>query len=118
MPELERRRTQRFSMSLPVSVITDDSTRREIQGVTCDVSSSGVCWFSTSKLAVETAVTFILELPFEITLADPVQARCRGHVVRVESQPDRGGFVVAVHLDRFEFVGVRSRNLEIPIVRR
>ena len=118
MPELERRRAHRVSMSLPISVVTDDNTRREMQGVTCNVSSSGVCWFSTSKLAVETGVPFILELPFEITLADPVQARCRGHVVRVESQPDRGGFVIAVNLDRFEFVGVRSRNPKIHIVRR
>jgi hypothetical protein len=117
MSEVERRRTLRFPMSLPVSVVTDDSTRRQIQGVTCDVSSSGMTWFSTSKLAVETAVIFTLELPSEVTLADPVQARCRGHVVRVESQPDRCGFVVAVHLDRFEFVGVRSRNPEIHIVR-
>jgi hypothetical protein len=37
-----------------------------------------------------------------------VRADCKGHVVRVESQPDGRGFMMVVHLDRFEFVRFRK----------
>jgi hypothetical protein len=107
MFEVERRRSLRFNMSLPISAF-DDTAGVQIQGVTRDVSSSGVSLFSTTELAVGAAVTFALEFPFEITFTEPVRADCKGHVVRVESQPDGRGFMMVVHLDRFEFVRFRK----------
>lgn len=107
MFQTERRKRLRFSMSLPISV-GDDSAGIQIQGRTRDVGSSGVSFFSTTGLAVGAAVAFNLELPFEIMLAEPVQARCKGHVVRLEPQPDGRHFMMALQLDRFAFVRVRE----------
>jgi hypothetical protein len=55
--------------------------------MTRDVSLSGVCLFSTTEFAVGAAVAFDLELPYEIMLAEPVRAHCKGHVVRLKPQP-------------------------------
>lgn len=109
MFKTERRKRLRFNMSLPISV-GDDSAGIQIQGMTRDVGSSGVSFFSTTELpiAVGTAVTFALELPFEVPLTEPVRVDCKGHVVRIESRPDGHSFVMALHLDRFAFVGFRE----------
>jgi PilZ domain-containing protein len=107
MFKTERRKRLRFNMSLPISV-GDDSAGIQIQGMTRDVGSSGVSFFSTIELAVGTAVTFALELPFEVTLTEPVRVDCKGHVVRFESRPDGRPSVMALHLDRFAFVGFRE----------
>jgi PilZ domain-containing protein len=102
MIEIERRKTRRFSMSLPVSLM-DESGKGQIRGLTRDVSSSGVSLFSAIELPVGTIVTLNLDWPGEITLTAPVRARCKGHIVRLESQPDGRSFGVAVRLDKFEF---------------
>lgn len=102
MSEVERRTTRRFSLALPLS-IAHDGAEVQIHGVTNNVSSSGVSLFSTNEIAIGVAVMFDLELPFEVTLTNPVRARCKGHVVRVEAQPNGGGFAIAIRLDRFEY---------------
>jgi hypothetical protein len=109
MSEIEKRRTRRFSMSLSISLI-DTNAGLHIQGVTRDVSSSGVALFSRAELAVGTTVTFGLQLPYEITSIEPVQVQCKGQVVRVEPLSDRRGFVMVVHIDRFTFGGVRENS--------
>ncbi len=102
MFEVERRRARRFNVSQAVSAV-DDAAEVTHHGVTRDVSSSGVCWFSSSEPAVGSAVTFSLKLPVEITLTRPMRARCKGRVVRIEPQPGGRTFIVAVRLDKFEF---------------
>jgi hypothetical protein len=104
MFEKERRKTLRFAMSLPVSMV-DDTAGIQIRRVSRDVSSSGVSLFSPSELQVGALVTFTLDLPFEITLTQPVRIHCKGHVVRVESQSEWGGFVIALHRDTYDFIG-------------
>jgi PilZ domain-containing protein len=110
MSEVERRRTRRFSMSLPISV-ADESAGIVIQSVTHDVSLSGVSFVSTTEFAVGATVAFDLELPYEIMLAEPVRAHCKGHVVRLEPYPDGGGFVTAIRVNKFEFGRARENVL-------
>lgn len=102
MSEVERRKALRFNMALPLSVI-DDTAGLQVRGVTRDISSSGLSWFSTIELPVGATLTFDLKLPFEVTLADDLRAQCKGHVVRVEPNPDGRGFVISVRIDKFEF---------------
>jgi hypothetical protein len=69
---------------------------------TRDVSSRGVYIYLESDMAEGVPMGFVMTLPTEITLADPIRVRCSGRVLRVEKNAERHG--VAVSIDRYDFV--------------
>jgi hypothetical protein len=96
----ERRGSQRFRISAPVTVIAGE---HEIAAYTRDLSNRGVYFFlalSDSAL-IDRDFEFLIEMPSEITLSTSCQIRCRGKLVRKEvtSRNLTGAGVAAEILD-------------------
>lgn len=96
----ERRVSQRFRISAPVTVIAGG---HEIAAYTRDLSNRGVYFYlalSDSAL-IDRDFEFLIEMPSEITLSTSCQIRCRGKLVRKEvtSRNLTGAGVAAEILD-------------------
>ena len=99
-PQSEKRSTRRFSLELPVKLVNQESGVKTAQ--TRDVSSRGVYIYLDDPINEGVPLEFVMTLPTEITLSDPIRVRCAGHVLRVEKLADRQG--VAVSIDRYDFM--------------
>jgi hypothetical protein len=75
----------------------------DASGRTRDVSSRGVFLLVDSDMAQGSPIEFVMTLPSEITLTDPVRVHCRGRIVRVEQNEQERG--VAVAIEHYDFVG-------------
>ncbi len=105
MVEVERRRTRRFSVSLPVQFRGEPPERGEHSGVTRDVSSAGAyIYIDGLEMTQDSSVDFVLELPPEITLAAPVKVLCTARVVRVD-RPGNDRTGLALQIKRYQFLG-------------
>jgi PilZ domain len=100
--ESDKRSNRRFSLDLPVSVKFLDDGAYEVAGRTRDVSSRGVFFYMNSVIREGTVIEFVMTLPSEITLTDPIRVQCSGKVVRVDRMEDEQG--VAVAIDKYDFV--------------
>src|ERR1041385_2758711 len=98
----EQRSTRRFSLDLPISVKFLDDGKGEFFGHTRDVSSRGVFMFVDTELAAGSPIEFVMTLPPEITLAEPLRIHCAGKVVRVDKTAQDQG--VAVAIEKYDFV--------------
>jgi hypothetical protein len=101
-PQSEKRSNRRFSLDLPVVVKFLDNGTYEVTGRTRDVSSRGVFFYVNSEIAEGASIEFVMTLPAEITLTDPIRVHCSGKVVRVDRTADEQG--VAVAIDKYDFV--------------
>lgn len=101
-PQPEKRSTRRFSLSLPITVKFPESGAPDVAGHTRDVSSRGVFFYIDSELAEGNTIDFVMTLPPEITLSDPVRVHCTGKVVRVNPAGSEKG--VAVAIEKYEFL--------------
>ena len=104
---MEQRRTRRFQLQLPLSIIRSGATRVELAGCTNNISSCGVL-FST-----EVEPDFDSPIEYVITLArddqQVVNLRCMGRIVRADrEEPGRyeasPAYRIAATLERYEFV--------------
>lgn len=102
-PQPEKRTTRRFSLDLPISVKFLDNGQRELAGHTRDVSSRGVFMYLDTDITTGAPIEFIMTLPPEITLADPIRVRCKGKILRVDKAAQGQG--VAVTIEKYDFVG-------------
>jgi hypothetical protein len=101
-PQPEKRSTRRFSLDLPISVKFLDNDRRELAGHTRDVSSRGVFMYLDTEIKAGAKMEFVMTLPPEITLSDPIRVHCSGRVLRVDQLEQEQG--VAVAIDTYDFV--------------
>jgi PilZ domain len=101
---MERRATKRLRVKLPMTVRwTSESAIGEARTESLDISSRGVYFFLPKEIDKSSSVEFVIVLPHEITLAEPVRVRCRGRVRRTEiKNEDRVG--VVVQIERYEFL--------------
>src|SRR6266576_2445967 len=105
MNDSDKRRAQRFPMTLPVAIKLTE-TNGDTSVKTKDISSSGVYLEFSTPMEVGSSLEFILTLPAEITKGQAVKVRCKGKVVRVD-RPDTSesaGVGVAATIERYEFV--------------
>jgi c-di-GMP-binding flagellar brake protein YcgR len=100
----DRRKKQRFSLSLSVVVRVEDEQGTEICGVTRDVSSAGAFLLLPGKEVPNCDLaTFELVLPPDITLADAVKVACRARVLRIE--PGAGNLIgLATQITDFDLL--------------
>ncbi|HEY2171476.1 MAG TPA: hypothetical protein VGJ30_17760, partial [Candidatus Angelobacter sp.] len=70
---------------------------------TRDVSSRGVFMYLDTEIIAGAPIEFVMTLPPEITLADPVRVRCTGKILRVDKAAQGQG--VAVTIEKYDFVG-------------
>jgi hypothetical protein len=101
-PQPEKRSTRRFSLDLPIWVKFLDNGRRELAGRTRDVSSRGVFMYLDSEISEGAPIEFVMTLPTEITLADPISVRCTGKILRVARTAQEQG--VAVAIEKYDFI--------------
>ena len=100
---IERRASRRFTMSLPLTVLSPGpSGAAEQHGRTRDVSFQGLYFLIDARFETGSEIEFILTLPKEITQASDVHIRCFGQVVRVEEHNGARG--VAARIERYEFL--------------
>ena len=103
---MEQRRTRRFQLQLPLSIIRSGATRVELAGCTNNISSCGVL-FST-----EVEPDFDSPIEYVITLArddqQVVNLRCMGRIVRADREESGReaplAYRIAATLERYEFV--------------
>ena len=98
----ERRASRRFTMTLPLTVRSNEPGGNERQGQTRDVSFRGLYFTMETGFEPGMPVEFVLTLPKEVTMAGDVYIQCYGTVVRVEEHNDRKG--IAARIDRYEFL--------------
>jgi PilZ domain len=99
----EKRSTRRFSFNLPVMVKSLGGGVRELQGYTRDVSSRGAFVYLSSEAEEDTTIEFVMTLPAEVTMAEPIRVSCSGRVLRVERSDKKQG--IAVVIERYDFMG-------------
>ena len=102
-PQPEKRTTRRFSLDLPISVKFLDNGRQELTGHTRDVSSRGVFMYLDTEITMDAPIEFVMTLPTEITLSDPIRVRCTGKILRVHKAAHEQG--VAVAIEKYDFLG-------------
>ncbi len=97
----ERRAARRFRMRLPLTVRSFDGVAVSLQGMTQDISESGVLFFIPSRPREQAPIEFLVELPSEVTMTDPMRATCKGRVVRVIEDQLSDNFGVAATIEGF-----------------
>src|SRR5262245_11874933 len=96
---LEQRKKQRFGLHLPYE-IHRDAGKGPIRGETCNVSSAGVLFSTSTRFPVGEKIRYSLTLPRAEWGDAEVRLLCTGTVIRVETEKDE--FVASV--DAYEFV--------------
>lgn len=99
----ERREARRFTMTLPLRVLTNEASGPEFKAQTRDVSYRGLYFHADAKFSVGSSIEFVITLPEQVTQSGDVNIRCHGQIVRVE--PSENGHVgIAAKIDRYEFM--------------
>ncbi len=94
----EQRKSRRFDLTLPIELLRSGRLTLLEGGETKNVSSCGVLFRSTGRVALGDIVEYTITLPS--TSADiEVRLRCKGRVVRRVADLE-----VAATLERYEFV--------------
>jgi hypothetical protein len=107
---MEQRRTRRFTLKLPVSVVRSGVEQTILAGHTRNISSTGVLFSTEEEPTVTGSIEYVISL--NQGQKQPVNLRCLGKVVRLERAENghREGahtFHVAATLERYEFVRAR-----------
>ncbi len=99
--DAERRVARRFRMKLPVVVRSYDGMSVTIDGMTQDISETGVLFYISRKPREQAPIEFTVELPSEVTQTDPMRATCKGRVIRVVEDELADGYAVAATIEGF-----------------
>ena len=112
--QLERRAGQRFDFNLPISI---EFEGRTLAGCSQNLSARGVFLFSEANLPEGSVVQLIFTMPSEITLAESMRVRCRGHVHRSGKSAGAQGNGVAVQLDSYQYLDTASSEANVELTR-
>jgi hypothetical protein len=99
----ERREARRFTMSLPMRVLTGEAQRHELNAHTRDVSYRGLYFLAEAGFEIGSEIEFVITLPQQVTQSGDVNIRCQGQIVRVEPT-DNGRIGIAARIARYEFI--------------
>lgn len=104
----ERRRAQRFRLSIPVVVQDHQPDGRVVTGTIRDLSTSGLYFVVNGLAGLDGTLEFMLQFPPEMTNGDGVLVRAHGRAIRIEkhSRYQAGQFGVAVAIEGFDVVRV------------
>ena len=104
---MEHRRTQRFALHLPLSVVRSGLEEPILAGQTNNISTTGVLFTTAQEPTLSGAIEYVIAL--RPNQNQPLKLRCMGKVLRLE-QPGDGhaqgaqAYRVAATLERYEFV--------------
>jgi len=107
---MEQRRTRRFQLELPLSIIRAGAERVTLSGVTKNISSCGVLFTTVKEPDLGGPIEYVITLNHDGP--QPVNLRCVGKVLRAERTavaPEMGpkAYQIAATLERYEFVRER-----------
>jgi hypothetical protein len=114
---MEQRRTRRFQLELPLSIVRAGAERVALPGLTRNISSSGVLFTAGAEPDLGGPIEYVIALNHEGPQS--VNLRCVGKVLRSESMPADPGsraYQIAATLERYEFVRDRDGG-PVPIHR-
>jgi hypothetical protein len=101
---VERRRTGRFDLHLPIIVRWGrDAERREALTLSEDVSPNGIFFALAEGIQEGTPIELEMTLPDQITRAGPLRVQCSGRVKRCVQEEGKGPRM-AVEIEEFEFL--------------
>ncbi len=98
---MENRRTRRFQLQLPLSIVRAGATRLNSNGHTQNISSSGVLFTSEREPDLGGPIEYVITLNNGGN--QPVSLRCMGKVLRSQGSP-AAAFQIAATLERYEFI--------------
>jgi PilZ domain len=102
---MEQRRTRRFKLQLPLSIVRTGTGRVTTSGQTQNISSSGVLFIAEREPDLGGPIEYVITLNHDGL--QPVSLRCMGKVLRSQpSIPDGASpaYQVAATLERYEFI--------------
>jgi hypothetical protein len=107
---MEQRRTQRYTLALPLSITRSGKQRIAADGYTRNISSTGVLFTADQEPGIGGPIEYVIALNHEG--AQHVDLRCIGKVVRADRLTAVGndtqmGYQVAATLERYQFVRAR-----------
>ena len=103
---MENRKNQRFELRLPFELIRSGHRFNYVQGLTLNVSSSGVLFEASESMAVGDIIEYFITLPTGQNPDEDVRLRCMGKVTRSHER------YAAATMERYEFVRVRPNSVE------
>ena len=103
---MEKRRTRRFKLQLPLSITRSGAERVTLLGLTKNISTRGVLFTAEIEPGLGGTIEYVITMHQDGPRA--VNMHCIGTVVRAEpadsSLPDMAAFQIAATLERYEFV--------------
>lgn len=102
---MEQRRTRRFKLQLPLSIVRSGTERFLTNGHTQNISSSGVLFTAEREPDLGGPIEYVITLSHDG--CQPVSLRCMGKVLRSEARHPSGdarSYQVAATLERYEFI--------------
>jgi hypothetical protein len=104
---MEQRRTRRFKLQLPLSIVRFGAERVTFAGLTKNISSSGVLFTLDSEPDLGSAIEYVITLNHDGPQA--VNLRCVGKILRSERVREAvfehpPAYQIAATLERYEFV--------------
>lgn len=103
---LERRVGQRFEVNLPLAVQYAGQT---FTGFTQDLSSRGIFFYTEAALPAGSVVELTFTMPSEVTLAESMRVRCRGHILRASGANPNRRNGIAVRLDSYQYLSASEQ---------
>ena len=97
----ERRVGKRIPAQVPVTVRSGPQNL-ETEGVTRDLSSSGVFLYTKAQIREGSQLEMVLMFPPELTQGEKRWVCCQASVVRVENGDENRGFGVAASISNME----------------
>lgn len=105
--ESERREARRFTMALPMRILSYNHNPFEVHAQTRDVSYRGLYFLSDAKLGIGDKIEFVIKLPRQVTQSNDVNIHCHGTIVRVDPVPDAVSGIAA-KIEKYEFVSAAA----------
>ncbi len=99
----EQRRSQRFQLTMSMTILRGSRGDINKIGETRNVSSSGVYFVLAEPLEPGILVEFVITLPDAVSLTGPVRLLCKGKITRIEHQEDELVGMAAT-IERYEFL--------------
>ncbi len=109
---LERRRSLRFALVLPVNVVRVRERAVNFLGWTCNLSRCGAYFEVGGDVRPGEAIEFVVTLPLQDV--GRVQLRCRGRATRIEKLQAEGQLGVATTIRRYQFIREGSAQSAVP----
>ena len=100
----ERRRSQRYPMTLQLRIVRVRRDEADLEGRTRNLSSKGAYFVVSGVLERGAAIEFFVTLQQEVGPVSAIRLHCRGHVLRLDQLDQKNRQGVAATIDRYQFV--------------